>query len=101
MDAPIRRTQTFIDRVIFHEVKQLPDDHRFILRRHSGIRLVPATENAQPLELVTLDVQKFFSVGTALSAYSDGRYLPFLAPIFFSLLVFNGKAVTIPAGNVG
>ena len=71
MDAPVHRTQAFIDSAIFHEIKQLAHDHRLILRRHGGIRLLPAAKDAQALELVALDVEIFFRVLAAFFADGD------------------------------
>ena len=46
MDAPVHRTQSFIDSALFHEVEQQAHDHRFVLRIHGGVRAVPAAKDA-------------------------------------------------------
>ena len=79
MDAPIHRTQAFIDSAVFNEIKQLADDHRLILRRHGGIWLVPAAEDTEALELLALNIEIFFGVLAALSAHGDGRHLQLFA----------------------
>jgi hypothetical protein len=98
-DAPINRLASAIDVAFLHEIQESVGDRGFIVEAHRQIRIVPAAENAQALEifLVLFDVtrRKF---ATQLSELRR-RNFAFAAQFLFHLC-FDRQAVAIPAGNV-
>jgi len=57
-EAPVDRLAPAVDVALFHEIQKRASDGGLVLMAHRQIGIVPASENAQPLEifLVLLDV---------------------------------------------
>ena len=100
MHAPENRLQTLVDKPLFQEVEKSLDDFGLILRCHGGVGLVPAPENAQALELRSLQVKILLGVCPAGAADRDGRHLQFLATQLFVDFDLDWQAVAIPTRHV-
>ena len=99
--APVDGAQAFVDEPIFIKRKESLEHHRLVLRRHRGVGLVKASEDADALELLPLQVEIFLRVFAALGADVGRVHLQLLAAKFLVDLDFDGQAVAVPAGDVG
>ena len=68
--APVDRAQALVDEVFLQEVVERRQHHRLVLRSHGGVGIVPASEDADALELLALQVEKLLRV---LAARFRGR----------------------------
>jgi hypothetical protein len=101
VDAPMHRLQAFVDVAAIQELDEGPRNGSLVLRAHGQIRIVPAPENAQALEVPPLHVDPILGVAAAFPTDFDRRHLRLARPQFAVHLDFNGQAVTIPAGHEG
>ena len=84
----------------FHEIAEFARGGGFVGRVHGHVRLVPGAQHAKALEFLALDVQVLFRVlAAALAHHVGGQFLLLFAQFLFNL-VFDGQAVTVPAGHV-
>ena len=99
--APEHRLQSLIDASPLYECAELTNDRGLIARIHREIGVLPITQDAEPLKLLTLNHVKFFRIFPAESA--DGRSIErlFLVAEFFEDLMFNRQAMAIPPWHIG
>ena len=99
-DAPVDRLESFVNRSLFHEIKQSAHDHRFVLRVHGGVWLVPAAKHANAFELFALQVEILQRIQPAGLANVKRIHLQLLTAqrrIYFD---FDGKSVTVPTRHI-
>ncbi len=99
--APVHRLETFIYVAAIQKIDERARDHRFVLRAHGEIRVLPLAENAEADEIGALQVDVLFGVLAALGADLRGGHLRFARAQFVVDLDLDGKPMTIPAGDVG
>src|SRR5882762_8532224 len=99
MNAPIHRFAPAIDVTAFHEIEKRSGDGGLVVEAHGQVRVVPAAEDAQPLEvaLVLLDVAS--SKLAAKLAKLRRRHFALAAQLLFDLS-FDRQPVTVPARHV-
>ena len=56
--APVHRLEALVDEAAAHEAAELARDHRLVGGRQREVGLVPVAEDAQPPELLALDVDE-------------------------------------------
>ena len=101
MDAPVDRAQPLVDEILLKKrIKSLQDD-RLVVRRHGGIGLLPAAEDADALELLALQVEILLGVFAALHANVERLHLQFFAAELLIDLDFDGQAVAVPSRDIG
>ena len=88
----------------FGEFHQLRNDGRFRREIHGEIGIIPIPIDAEPFELLTLNIDPILRISAAFGAEFLNRHLIlvqlFLA-IFLFHLPFDGQAMAIPAGHIG
>src|SRR6266403_668384 len=99
MNAPIDRFAPAIDVAALHKIEKRASDGGFVVEAHGQVRVVPAPEDAQALEvaLVLLDV-----TGGKLAAELAKlrrRHFTLAAQLFFDLSL-DRQPVTVPARDV-
>ena len=99
--APVHRLQTFIYVTAIQEIDERARDHRFVLRAHGEIRILPLAEDAEADEILALRIDVLGGVLAALGADLRGGHLRFARAQFVVDLDLDGQAMTIPAGDVG
>ena len=62
--------------------------------------MIPVAENTETLKLFTLDVNPFFSVGTAFLADLGLAHFTFLLAEFLVNFQFNRQTMTVPARDI-
>ena len=101
LHAPVDGLEAFVDVAAVEEIDEGAGDDRLVLRAHGEIGVIPPAEDAEALEIGTLEIDEFFGVLAAGAADLDGRHVGLLAAEFAIDLDFDGQAVAIPAGDVG
>ncbi len=99
--APVDGAQAFVDESVFVKRKERLEHHRLILRRHRGVGLVEASEDADALELLALQVEEFLRILATLGADVGWPHLQLFTAEFLVDLDFDGQTVAIPARDVG
>ena len=100
---PHHRLGAQIQRPVHHELHELLGDHRLGAEIHRQIRIVPVAGDAQPLELLALDVDPAFGEFAAFRAQLVDRHVVLglaLGPVLLLDLPFDRQTVTIPARHV-
>ena len=64
-DAPVHRAQPLVDEFLLQKIVERGQHHRLVLRSHGGVGIVPASEDADALELLALQIEKFLRVLSA------------------------------------
>ena len=100
-DAPVNRLQALVDVAAVQEIDERPGDHRFVLRAHRQVGVVPLSEHAQPFEILPLQVDVLLGVLAAGAPDLDRRHLRLARAQLAIDLDFDGQPVAIPARNVG
>ena len=72
-----------------------------VLRRHGGVRIFPAAEDAQALELRALQVEILVGIAAAGIAHLHGVHFQLLAAKVVVHLDLDGQPVAVPARHVG
>ncbi len=101
LDAPVHRLEALVHVAAIQEIHERAGDHGLILRAHREIRIFPAAQHAQALEILPLDVDILLRVLAAGAADLHRRHLRLLRPELVIDLDLDGQAVAIPARNVG
>ena len=99
--APVHRLLALVQVPLVGELGQLPGDGGLVLVGHGEVRLVPAAEDAQALELLALDVHMLLRVVAALEAEGQLVHLPgaLLTQVAHHLQL-DGQAVAVPARHI-
>ena len=99
VNAPVNRFAPAVDVTFLHEVEKRSCNGGLVFMAHGQVRIVPAAENAEALEIffVLLDVAQ--RELPAQLAKLRGRNLPFSTQLFFHLS-FNRQAMAIPPRHV-
>ena len=100
VNAPIYRLQPFIYVAAIQKIDECTRDHRFVLRAHGQIRILPLAQDAQADEIGTLKINILFGVLAAFGTDLRGGHLRFARAQFVIDLDFDRQAMTIPPGNV-
>jgi len=100
-DAPEHRFGATVDVTHTHEVAKDAGDGRLIRVAHRQVRVGPIAEYPQPLELLPLDAHVFFGVAAAVLPELQDVHLLAAEPQLRLHPFLDGKAMTIPPGNVG
>ena len=99
--APIHGTQTLVDEAVFVKREKSRKHHRLVLRVHRGIGPVEAAKDADPFELLPLQVEKLLRIPAALRAHVGRAHLQLFPAQFLIDLDLNREAVAIPPRHVG
>src|SRR6267142_337682 len=99
MNAPVDGFAPAIDITAFHEIEKRAGDSGLVVETHGQVRVIPAAEDAQALEVtfVLLDV-----AGGKLAAQLAKlrrRHFALATQLFFDLS-FDRQPVTVPARHV-
>ena len=101
VDAPVDRLEAFVDEAALEEGVEGLEDGALVAEGHGEIGVVPAAEDAEPLELAALEVDVLLGVLAAGAADGDGLHFEFFAAELLVDLDLDGEAVAVPAGDVG
>ena len=101
VDAPVDRAQPLVDEFLFQKVVERRQYHRLVLRSHGRVGLVPASEDADALELLALQIEKFLRVLSACFADLQRIHLELFAAQLLINLDLDGQAMAIPSRDVG
>jgi hypothetical protein len=101
VDAPVNRLQSAIDEALLQKSVEGLKRPRFVIASHRFIRVVPAAEDAEPLELRGLQVDVLLRVLATGVEECGRRQLQFLAAQLLVNLDLDGQAVAVEAGDVG
>ncbi len=99
--APVDGLEAFVDEAFFEEAVKGLDDAGLVGEVHRRVRIVPAAEDAEALELCALQVDVLLRVLAAGLADFDGVEFELAAAELLVDLDFDGEAVTVPARDVG
>ncbi len=101
VDAPVDGLEAFVDEALFEEVVEGLDDRGLVGEGHGEVGIVPAAEDADALELASLEIDVLLGVLAAGFADGEGVHLEFFAAELLVDLDLDGEAVAVPAGDVG
>src|SRR5579863_10243 len=99
VNAPVDRLAPAVDVALLHELEERAGNGGFVLVAHGEVRIVPATEDAETLEISFMLLNESRGVFAATLAKFRWRHFAFAAEFLFDLR-FDGQAVAIPAGHV-
>ena len=100
VNAPVHRLQALVHQpLLIARVERLNDD-ALVARVHRRVRLVPATKDADSLELRTLQIEIFLRVLTALLAHRQRVHVELLAPQQIVHFDLDRKSMAVPSGHV-
>ncbi len=100
---PHHRLGAAIEQAVGGELHDLAGDLRLGIEAHGGIGMRPVALDAEPLELLALDVEPVLGEDPAFLAEFDDRHLVLVAALGAVLLLdlpFDRQAVAVPAGDV-
>ncbi len=89
-----------VDEALLGEGGELADDRRLVGRRHRQVGVLPLPEDAEPLELLTLDAHELLGIGATGLAEGQRRHLALLRPEVAVHLQLDRQPVAVPAGPV-
>ena len=104
--APVDRLEALVDEAAGHEPSELARDHALVRGRHRRVRVVPVAEDAEPLELLALDVDELLRVRAAAPDLLHGIHRAahvdpgLVEPELHVDLVLDGQTVAVEAGHV-
>ena len=98
--APIDGAQALVHEVVFVKAVKGLEHHRLVLRIHGGVGTVETPEDADPLELLALQVEKLFGKLAALPAHVERAHLQLLAAEHLVDLDLDGQAVAVPSRDI-
>ena len=98
--APVDGLLPLVHASIEIELPELLDGRRLVVIRHREIGIFPFAENPEPFELIPLNPDVFLRIGPADAALVRLRHPGLSVAQFAVHLVFNGKPVAVPSGNV-
>ena len=104
--APVHGLEALVHEAAADQPPELAHDHGLVGGRHGHVRVVPVAEDAQPLELLALDVDELERVLAAAADLVDGIHRAahvHAGPIEAQLeidLVLDRQAVAVPARHV-
>ena len=98
--APINGLLTAHDLALLHKGGQFSSGDCLIGRLHGHIGIGPIAQNAQALEFLALDVEKFLRILAAAFADHVSGQILFLVAQFHFHIMFDGQAVTVPTGHI-
>ena len=101
VDAPIDRLQSLIDKILLEEVIKCLDNLRFVLVRHGEVRVIPASEHSNALELGPLQINILLRVLAAGAAHRDRIHFQLLAAKLLIYFDLDRQAVAVPAWYIG
>src|SRR5579859_5923048 len=99
VNAPVDGLASAKDVAFFHEIEKRVGDGGLVLMAHREVRIVPAAENAEALEVALVLLYVTRGKFPAEAAEFRGRNFPFAAEFFFNLR-FDGQTVAIPSGHI-
>ena len=99
-DAPVHRLLPLVDEPPFHESAERAHDVGLVREPHGEIGVIPVAQDAEPPELVALDVDEPLRVRAARPAELGDGQMTLLGAELLVDLVLDGQAVTIPARDV-
>ena len=80
VNAPVDRFKPFVNVAFVEEIDESARDHRLIGRLHREVRIVPAPENSQALEILPLQIDPLLGVFPADPAHLGRRHLRLFGP---------------------
>ncbi len=98
--APVHGAQSLINESLFKEVIKSCEHDRLVLGGHGRIRLLKSSQNADPLELLALQIEKFLRVFSTLQADIHRLHLQLFPAQLLVNFDFDRQPVAVPAGNV-
>ena len=101
MGAPVNGFFAPVNVALAQKVHELPGDGGFVVVTHGEVGVFPVPDHPQALELLPLDVYPALGVFPALLPDDElGKLPPFDLELLFHVEL-DGKAVTVPARDVG
>ncbi len=98
--TPVDGFLAFVDVTLGDKLTKLSGNGRLIVITHGEVGVLPEAKNAQPLELLPLDIEELLcKLSAPLPDLENGHGLP-LTPQFLVYLVFDRKPVTVPSRNI-
>ena len=94
--APKNRLHAFVNEAFLDEDREGAENFRFVSRIEREIGMLPIAEDAEPLELLALDVDKLARERFRFLAHLERRK----PARFLHDFVFDRQPVAIPAGHV-
>ena len=104
--APVHGLEALVDDARADEAPELAGDHRLIGGLHGHVRVLPVADDAEPLELLALDVDVLLRVLAAAANLLERVHGPPHVHIrgveaeLLVHLVLDGQAVAVPARHV-
>ena len=100
VNTPIDRAQALVDESLLQEFVESSDHNRLVFRRHGRVRTIKASEYSDTLELLALQVQKFFRIAAAFQPNVDRFHFELFSAQHLVNFQLDGQAVTVPSWNV-
>ncbi len=100
-NRPVHRLERPVDQAFSHEVGKNFERGCLELGIHREVRIVVVGEGEQPFHLSALELDVFLGIVSAAFANLNGHHSASFVAQFLHDFVFDGEAVTIPAGDVG
>src|SRR5450432_3345251 len=100
VNAPVDRLASAIDITLFHEVEKVAGDDGLVPVTHGEVRIAPAAEYAEALEVAFVLLDVAGGIFAAALAKLWRRNFAFAAEFLFHLGL-DGQPVAIPTRDVG
>src|SRR5229473_7631702 len=94
--APVHRPLSAVEGSFARDGGELPDDLRLVRVLHGQVRIVPACQDAEALELAPLHVDLLLGELPASAAEVARAHVPLLRPELLVDLQLDGQAVAVP-----
>src|SRR6266478_3733499 len=95
VDAPIHRLASAVDVAGLHEIEKRTGDGGLVVEAHRQVRVVPAADDAEALEVALMLLDIAGGKLAAQLAKLRRRHFAFAAQFLFDLR-FDGQSVTVP-----
>ncbi len=99
--APVDRLQSLVHQTLVDAAAERARDLRLVAVAHGQVGIIPLAEHLQPLESLSLDVDKLFRVLATLPADSQPVQFGLSSAQLLLHLDLDREPVTVPAGDVG
>ena len=99
--APVDGLEPAVDEAALEELVEGLERGGLVLVGHGGVRVLPAAEHADALELGALQIDVLLGVGAAGGADGDGVHLQLFAAKLLVHFDFDGQAVAVPSWDIG
>ena len=98
--APVDRLQSTVHAACPHEFGQLPENYCLIAIVHGGIRMLPISQYPEPLELISLHVNKAGGILPGQPSLFHHAYRLRLRSQLLVHLELDGQPMAVPAWDI-